>query len=424
MSRREAVPVVTDGRALMSSTPVVLTISVISFETVSVKVSFTAADPWPPLDGDSLLELLGHMSQGTLQAVGAVSKELRRLAYDPAVPGQPWSSIDMAKWPFFGEEKKRRDAVAAAGAMEDGIEKRMACCFFSAVPGDRPDASDSDVRVAVRLAGPLLKTITCSPAKLTDGVFASIGAAAPNLTALDLSSPKGFGVAESYLTNEGMARIGATLPRLSRLSLSHRMGEVTDEGALLLLQALGAGLKQLRVPLPMCTELTLRYVGQFCSQLTHLDIDGLGSRIGRRTGNEVSALGPAAEPELHRIFDATGHTLEHINFGWGCVVDVLNSTLIKMMSTMPRHRLKSFRGVRLSLGAFSVDRLELLLPQDSPVLAYATSRDINNVVLMTDLTPPVWELFTWYFHSAESLTVDDVGAEQIGVLNNFELRRN
>ena len=79
-------------------------------------------------------------------------------------------------------------------------------------------------------------------------------------------------------------------------------------------------------------------------------------------------------------------------------------------------------GAAVPGSAFSVDRLELLLPQDSPVLAYATSRDINNVVLMTDLTPPVWELFTWYFHSAESLTVDDVGAEQIGVLNNFELR--
>jgi hypothetical protein len=402
--------------------------------TVSVKLSFIAPDPWPPLDGDSLLELLGHMTQGTLQAVSAVSKELKRVAYDPAVPGRPWSSIDMAKWPFFLKEKKHVDATAAADAMPDGIDQWIATTFlhgigtaWSTSTVSTSEPTDRDVIAAVRQAGVLLKTLTCNPTLLTDNLFVQIGASATNLTALDLSTPKGmFSSTETDLTDAAMASIGATLLCLTRLTLSHHMTKVTDDGVMLLLQNLGAGLKQLRVPLPMCTELTLRYVGQYCSQLTDLDIDNLGSRIGRRTGNDVSALGPAAEPELHRIFEANGNTLEHINLGYGCVVDVLNSTMIQMMTSLPRHKLRSFRGVRLSLcgGGFPSPRgrLELILPQDSPVLGYAKEKNID-VVLMDDLTEQVWELFTWYFNAATSLSIDDVGAEHIGVLNDFDLER-
>ena len=412
---------------------VTISISAQSTVAVNVKLSFAkpgAPDPWPPLDGDTLLELLGHMSQGTLQAVGAVSKELKRLAYDPSVPNQPWSCIDMGAWPFFLKEKKQRDAVAAAKAMEDGLEKWFAQMGVTDGTswGDGADvgAADHGVLAAVRLAGALLKTLRCSPIHLTDNGLARIGLAAPNLTALDLSEMPFSSSNAIHLTDEGIASIGATLPCLSRLSLSFRMDQITDEGVRLLLQGQGAHLEQLTIPLPRATELTLRFIGQFCSKLTYLNIDNLGRLAERHNGvlNDSSRLGPAAEPELLSIFEANGKTLEHLNLGFGCVVDVLNSTLIKMMACMPRHQLKSFRGVRLSLGPLEFGLLELLLPQDSPVPAYAHDNDINNNLILSDLTSPIWELFTWYFHSATSLRIDDIGAENMGVYNDFDLRRN
>ena len=294
--------------------------------------------------------------------------------------------------------------------------------------GDGADvgAADHGVLAAVRLAGALLKTLRCSPIHLTDNGLARIGLAAPNLTALDLSEMPFSSSNAIHLTDEGIASIGATLPCLSRLSLSFRMDQITDEGVRLLLQGQGAHLEQLTIPLPRATELTLRFIGQFCSKLTYLNIDNLGRLAERHNGvlNDSSRLGPAAEPELLSIFEANGKTLEHLNLGFGCVVDVLNSTLIKMMACMPRHQLKSFRGVRLSLGPLEFGLLELLLPQDSPVPAYAHDNDINNNLILSDLTSPIWELFTWYFHSATSLRIDDIGAENMGVYNDFDLRRN
>ena len=56
------------------------------------------------------------------------------------------------------------------------------------------------------------------------------------------------------------------------------------------------------------------------------------------------------------------------------------------------------------------------------MLGYAKGKNID-VVHMDDLTKQVWELFTWYFNAATSLSIDDVGAERIGVLNDFDLER-
>ena len=242
------------------------------------------------LGHDELLHIAGCLNQGDLKALAATCTRLLQLAYDPRVPGKPWSFVDMDFWPFTRIRMKPKDEMelmVANSRVARFLQKQAeqsevtVCC---GVPASNPAQADlersgraavsvEDIQRALRHVTDHLIVFRCHM-MATDEHFRPL-AACHKLKVLCLETT--CSESQSSVTDVGLTH----LTSLESLEQLHMTGfkNMTIRG---LRPLLGHGLRVLDLAKLSSQHLTvqqvLRALSEMCPHLEELDLRGFYRR--------------------------------------------------------------------------------------------------------------------------------------------------
>ena len=383
------------------------------------------------LGHDELLHIAGCLNQGDLKALAATCTRLLQLAYDPQVPGKPWSFVDMDFWPFTRIRMKPKDEMElmVANAFARLSQKRAeqskvtVCC---GVPASNPAQADlersgraavsaEDIQRALRRITDHLVVFRCRM-MATDEHFRPL-AACHKLKALCLGAT--CSRSQSSVTDVGLMHL-TSLERLEQLHMTG-FNNMTIRG---LRPLLGHGLRNLDLAKLSSQHLTvqqvLRALSEMCPHLEELDLSGF-----YRRGADVPASGAFAE--LSSFLASTGNSLRRLNLGFGIVTS--NAVLAALMGFIPPGQLEHFQGARPRGTCVGVEHASEIVPdlQDAPYVAEVQNTGPDAMQAWDGamgsfgwlLDSRMWTVFTTRFNTAQFLFVDDVFTSVFGELDEI-----
>ena len=394
------------------------------------------------LGRDELLHVAGFLGQSDLKALAATCTRLLQLAYDPQVPGKPWSSIDMKFWPFIvcvepdGDSSWSRIRLLMAGnnfgrsashrrIIGGNIPTDVPCCRFPASTlaqtGLRrlrvQDANAEDIQAAVHRVAGHLEVFRCHT-MATDEYFGPL-ASCHKLRVLCLETS---GRSQSTAWGDtGLAQL-RSIRNLEQLYLAGFPG-MTIQGLQPLLRP---GLRILDLGKLNSRHIQMQQVlhalAESCPHLEELDLGGLYPLRGEDVPVSEEIEGLVA------LVKSIGNSLRRLNLGHG--IDTSDKVLAAIMAFIPSGQLELFSGARFYpkiAGArihqdVHVAQIVSYL-QNSPYVAEVQ----NNIGQDTqqaweeamgsegwDLNSRMWTAFITHFHTAQLLHVDNSYAAYSG----------